>query len=219
MTSNIRSLASLPGAILVVFVAISFATNSTLAKIAFDHGATPLSLLTWRTAIAAISVFVILKVWRISIVLPVAVRLVAIFMGGLVALYSFCLMSALLYLPVALAVLTFYLYPILTSFGSWAIGHERLNLRIVTCLVMAFVGLGFAVDISGDFNSLGILLAVGAAVGFTILLLVNQNIVGGQDSKPITLHMMSSAAIIFFLLEISFHFSLAPHYIYFLLSF
>ena len=203
MTPNTRSLTSLPGVILVIFVAISFATNSTLAKIAFDHGATPLSLLTWRTALAAISVFVILKVWRLSMVLPVRVRWAAIGMGGLVALYSYWLMSSLLYLPVALAVLTFYLYPILTSLGSWAIGQERLTYRIVACLITAFIGLGLALDIGGNINSFGITLAIGAAVVFTVLLLINNNLVDGQDSRPISLHMMSSAAILFFLMDVN----------------
>ena len=203
MTPNTRSLTSLPGVILIVFVAFSFAANSTLSKIALDHGATPLSLLNFRTAIAAFSVFVILKIWRVPIGLPFRVRWIAIGMGGIVALYSYCLMSALLYLPVALAVLTFYLYPILTSLGSWAIGQERLTFRILVCLITAFIGLGFALDIGGNINLVGISLAIGAAVGFTVLLLVNNNLGDGQDSRPISFHMMSSATLLFILMDMN----------------
>ncbi len=203
MTPITRSLTSLPGVILIVFVAVSFAANSTLSKIAFDHGATPLSLLTSRTALAAISVFVILKIWRVPIGLPFRVRWVAIGMGGIVALYSYSLMNALLYLPVALAVLTFYLYPILTSLGSWAIGQERLTIRILVCLITAFIGLGLALDIGGNINFVGISLAIGAAVGFTVLLLVNNNLGDGQDSRPVSFHMMSSATLLFILMDMN----------------
>ena len=58
MFIKFRSIGSLSGVVLIILVAVSFATNSTLAKISFDHGATPLSVITWRTALAAFSVFV-----------------------------------------------------------------------------------------------------------------------------------------------------------------
>ena len=202
MSCENPSSSSLFGIVLIIFVAISFATGSTLAKIAFDHGATPLSVLTGRTAMAAISVFVILKLWGIPMVLPIRVRWTAIGMGVLVAVYSYGLLGSLVHIPVALAVLTFYLYPILTSVGSWAIGQESITPRIVVCLITAFIGLGLALDIGGNFNSLGISMAAGAAVVFTILLLITNKLVAGQDSRPISLHMMSVATLLYVVVDL-----------------
>ena len=197
MFSKFRFSSNFSGVVLVIFVAVSFATNSTLAKIAFDYGATPLSLLVWRTGLAAFSVLVILKVWEVPIVLPSRIRWIGVGMGALMATYSYLVLKAIEHIPVALAILTFYLYPILTSLCSSIIGQERLTFRIVVCLVTAFIGLGFALNTGGDFNSLGIYLATGAAVVFTILLLVNQHHFGGQESRAISLHMLSSATLLF----------------------
>lgn len=204
MFYKFRSLTSFSGVALIILVAISFATNSTLAKISLDHGATPLSVLTWRTALAAFSVLLILKFWGVPRVLPPRIRWISISMGGLLATYSYLLISAIEHIPVALAVLTFYLYPILTSLGSWVMGQERLTLKIVACLITAFVGLGFALNLGGEFNSLGISLATGAAIVFTILLLVNQKFVGGQESRTISLHMLSSGTFLFLVFVLIF---------------
>ena len=203
MPSDSPSTDRLFGAFLIILVAVSFATGSTLAKIAFDHGASPLSVLTCRTTMAAISVFVILKVWRIPIGLPTRVRWTAIGMGALVAVYSYGLLGSMEHIPVALAVLTFYLYPILTSVGSWVIGQESVTPRILICLVIAFIGLGLALDIGGNFNPLGISMATGAAVMFTILLLMTNHLLAEQDSRPISLHMMSSATILYLFVDLN----------------
>ena len=202
MSPDPRSFFSLYGVVLIIFVAISFATNSTLARISYDYGATPLSVVTWRTALAAFSVLVILKLWKVPIVLPVRIRWTAIGMGALVALYSYGLLGSIQHIPVALAVLTFYLYPILTSIGSWALGQERMTLRIMVCLIAAFIGLGTALDIVGSFNFVGISMASGAAVVFTVILLITNNLVAGQDSRPISLHMLSSATVIYIMINL-----------------
>ena len=211
MFIKFRSIGSLSGVVLIILVAVSFATNSTLAKISFDHGATPLSVITWRTALAAFSVLLILKFWGVPIALPWRARWIAISMGGLLAIYSYLFVSAMEHIPVALAVLTFYLYPILTGLGSGIIGQERLTFKNIACLITAFIGLGFALNLGGEFNSLGISLATGAAIIFTILLLVNQTFVGGQESRTVSLHMLSSATFLFVVVVLIFEGLPLPH--------
>ena len=142
-------------------VAASFAANSTLAKLSYDHGATPLSVLTWRSGLSALCVFAVLIIWRLPWKLPARQRWAAIIMGCVVASYSYGLLGAIEYIPVALAVLTFYLYPLLTCLGAWVIGQEKLTLRTSLCLIIAFVGLATALDIRGDFNVIGISMAAG----------------------------------------------------------
>lgn len=189
---------SLLGILLSLAAAASFATNSTLASIAYDNGATPLSVATYRTVLAAVVLFIILRIWRVPISLSPTRRWQALGLGFLLAIYSFGLLGAVERIPVALAVLIFYLYPLLTAVGAWATGQERMTLPLGIALVSAFVGLGLVLNTGRvELDGIGILLALGAAIFNTALVLLNRRMVGGTDSRPISLYMLISAAVLF----------------------
>ena len=185
-------------------VAASFAANSTLAKLSYDHGATPLSVLTLRSGLSALCVFAVLIIWRVPRKLPARQRWIAVIMGCIVATYSYGLLGAIEYIPVALAVLTFYLYPLLTCLGAWVIGQEKMTFRTSICLIVAFIGLATALDIRGEFNAIGVSMAAGAAVLISIMLLMANRMVIGVDSRVISLHMMSSATIVYIVVDLIF---------------
>ena len=187
---------TLLGIILSLASAASFATNSTLASIAYNHGATPLSVATFRTVLALVILFSILRIFGVPTRLPSHQRWQALGLGILLAVYSFSLLAAVARIPVALAVLTFYLYPLFTAIGAWATGQERMTLSLGAALAAAFVGLALALNIGGgELDSIGVGLAVAAAVFNTVLILLNRRLVGDTDSRPISLHMLFSAAI------------------------
>lgn len=184
------------GIILSLASAASFAANSTLASIAYSHGATPLSVATFRTVLAVVILFGILRIWRVPTRLPSRLRWQAFGLGILLAIYSFALLAAVSRIPVALAVLTFYLYPLFTAIGAWVTGQERMTLSLGAALVAAFVGLALALNIGGgELDSFGVGLAVTAAVFNTVLILLNRHLVGDTDSRPISLHMLFSGTI------------------------
>ena len=190
--------------VFVLCVAGSFAANSTLAKLSYDHGATPLSVLTWRSGLAALGVFLVLTIWRVPRKLLARQRWTAFAMGAIVATYSYGLLGAMEHIPVALAVLTFYLYPLLTSLGAWASGQESMTARTFLCLIAAFIGLAIALEITGDFNMIGVSMAAGAAVLITVLLLMANRMVSGVDSRVMSLHMMTSATVVYITVDIVF---------------
>ena len=188
--------------IFVLCVAASFAANSTFARLSYDHGTTPLSVLTWRSGLSALGVFLVLAIWKVPKKLPSRKRWTALGMGVIVAAYSYGLLGSMEHIPVALAVLTFYLYPLLTSMGAWLLGQEKMTLRTFLCLIAAFVGLAIALDIAGDFNVIGVSMAAGGAVLITILLLMANRMVSGVDSRVMSLHMMSSATVTYIIVDI-----------------
>jgi drug/metabolite transporter (DMT)-like permease len=205
MAGWVTETARLPafGVILTILVAISFAVNSTLAAIAYQHGANPLSALTFRTAAAALTVLIILRVWRVPVNISGRVKLIGIGLGGFLAAYSYGVLGAIEHLPVALVVLTFYLYPMLTGFGAWITGQEPITPRQVIALLAAFAGLALALDVFGQSLSLtGIAMAAGAAVIITVMMLIMAPLVKGRDSRPISLYMLASGACVFIILDI-----------------
>ena len=196
------SSSQISGTILIIIVAISFAANSTLGKLSYDYGASPLSVLTYRTILAAIAVLVIQKISNSSILLPPKIALVSIFVGVLLATYSYGLMASIEHIPVALAVLIFYLYPVFTSLGAWILGQEKMTLKLWVCIIVAFFGLSITLGGGSSLNLIGFCLALTAAVGITFVLLITNSILKGQDAKSISIYTTSSASVCFLLLDI-----------------
>ena len=127
--------------------------------------------------------------------MPFRRRLAAFGIGAVLATYSYGVLAAIQYIPVALAILIFYTFPLLTAAYTWVSGRERPTVLSVGALLVAFLGLGLALDIgSGAMNPLGIALAAVAALGVTVVIILNNRLVGSADSYPVTLHMMLSAA-------------------------
>ncbi|MBT3929472.1 MAG: DMT family transporter [Rhodospirillaceae bacterium] len=186
------------GAMLASAAGIGFAANSTAAKVAYEGGTNPLTFLTLRSVLAAVLVLIIIVANRRSLRMPMRRRLAAFAIGGLLAVYSYGTLASIQFIPVALAILILYTFPLLTSIYTWVSGQERPTFLAVGALLVAFFGLVLALDIQGDALDLrGVGLAAMAALGLTTVIILNNRLVGDGDSQPITFHMMLSASIVF----------------------
>ena len=184
------------GYVLIFLVATSFAVNSTSASVAYGGGSDALSVITTRTVIAALALLVFMRLRRVPIALPPRQRRIALALGVLLGLYSYGLLGAIEHIPVALAVLTFYTYPLFTGITAWLIGQERMTPVTAGALVTAFIGLALALDVTGDrLDWTGVAMAGFAAVTLSALLLLSSRLIGGGDSRPVTLHMLTTAAL------------------------
>ncbi|HUA52530.1 MAG TPA: DMT family transporter [Candidatus Sulfotelmatobacter sp.] len=190
------------GVALAFTVAGTFAAGSALAGLAFRHGTDPLTVTTVRTCAAALTLFVALRVRGSQIVLPRRARHAALALGSLVAFYSWSLYQAVSLMPVALAVLTFYLYPLMTGVVAWTTGRERFTARAAGALGLAFLGLALALNLSGGTMPapLGIAFALAAAFGFTAQLVLSSVVMARNPPRPVTVHMLGSAAVLYALI-------------------
>jgi drug/metabolite transporter (DMT)-like permease len=83
------------------------------------------------------------------------------------------------------------------GFASWVLGIERLTWRWPLAAGTALLGLMLALDVLHTIPDIGgTALALVAAAGWTVTLLINRRIVSGGDSRPVTLHMMLAAAVV-----------------------
>ncbi len=208
MTSAPR--ADIPGTVFCAVVGASFAINTALASFSYRFGADALSVLTYRTLVAAIVLLVLLRLWRIPIVLPPGRRLQTLGLCIMMASYSYCLLGAAEHIPIALAVLTFYIYPLMVGLASAALGHERLTPGLILSLIAALIGLAFALDIgNSSLNPVGIALALVGAVLFTSVMLLNRTVVGTSDSRPVSFYMLVATFGIYAVIDLvrgEFHF-------------
>jgi len=182
----------------VALVAISFAANSALAGLAYAGGSNPLSVLLTRSTVAVVALFLLLRIRGVPIALPPRRRALALGMGLLMSLYFYGLFGAMEYIPVALAVLTFYTYPIITAVVGWVVGRDRVTLASVLALAGAVVGITLALDVAhAPVHPAGIALGMMAAVGFAVLLEVSERTRASGDSRPVTLHMLATTVLVY----------------------
>ena len=185
---------------LTLAVAASFASGSSLAPIAYAAGSSPLAVNAVRATVAAMVLAILLSLHRIPLALPPRERSITLGLGIVNAAYSYALYAALIYVPVAVAVLIFYTYPLWTALVAWVTRSEAPTARGVIAVALGIIGIGLVVGTPAtvpDWRGVG--LALGAAFAFTFLLTVNARILRGRDSRPVTLHMLVSACAVYFL--------------------
>lgn len=192
------------GYIIVIVSALAFAGNNAFAVLSYEAGTTPLTLITGRMIFTLIALFVIMKISGLAIPLPKRERNAALGLGVLNGTMAFCLMSAFNHVAVGLAILVFYLYPVLTGIGAWATGQERLNAGLIVGLVGGFVGLALALEITGESaNALGVGLAALASVLMAATALLSARILKTENARSVTLHMHISAAALFVIVSLA----------------
>lgn len=132
--------------------ASSYAVSAVMSGLAYVHGTNPMTLVTGRFAFAALLVCALLLSWRRSFVLP---RESWPLMAGMVAGSlgtAIGYMSAIDYIPVSLAVLIFYTFPMLVALAEGILERRAPSYRLLLALLVGFLGLAFA--LGPDFSAL-----------------------------------------------------------------
>lgn len=183
---------------LALLAAIGYALNSNLAAVSYSHGASPLSVLTMRSIIGALGLFVLLKMKKVPLKLPAIGIAAAGGMGVLFCLSAYSILSAFQFIPVALAVLIFYLFPLLTAIGAWTFYRQPLRPLFIAMLIVALAGLALALNTgAGDLDIRGVLWAAASSVVVAGFMLLNGKLVQGRDARPYALMILASAACMF----------------------
>jgi drug/metabolite transporter (DMT)-like permease len=185
---------------LTAAVATAFASGSALAPIAYASGSGPLAINTARVTVAAAALAALLRLLRVPLALSPRERWTAVGLGVLNAGYSYALYAAIVYVPVAMGVLIFYSYPLWTALVAWITRSEAPTGRGVTAVALGIVGVGLVIGMPETVPDWrGVVLALAAAFGFTCLLTINARILRRRDSRPVTLHILLAACVVYVL--------------------
>jgi len=183
------------GIALLIAATLLFSTHTNLARLSYDYGVSTLTILTGRT-VAALPLVGLWLWWkREPAVLPRGMLPILLVTGGGFALQSLFYLNAIHFIPVSLAVLLFYLFPIMVVFIAWAVGHERLTpVRVLGALV-AFGGLALALNIQGGVHWLGVGLGAAAALSLAINVVGAARMMRNAPAMTVTLNMLLIAAL------------------------
>ena len=164
---------------------------TTLARIAYDAGSNPATVLLVRYLGAWLFMGLLVLVLRQSFKIPKELRLHAFGAGAAWFAATACYMTAIAYIPVGLAAIILYTFPLIVLALAPFTEGEKIDRTAVLGFFMAFAGVGLAIGPSfGSLDPVGIVLAAGAACGGAALFLITSKV--GQRVNGFVLSFWSN---------------------------
>jgi drug/metabolite transporter (DMT)-like permease len=181
-----------------IVAAVAFALSDVFAKVAFAAGMDPLSLSTFRSAFSLVCM--VGWFWLQPPAKPHTPRQrnISLGVGVLFAAIVFGLFKSIELLEVPVAILTYFVYPLLTGIvGAW-VGLDRLSWLGATAAIVAFLGLALMIGAHpGGLVIAGVAIALGAACCRTAVLLITRAALHSADARLITWYALLSSTAIF----------------------
>ena len=192
------------GSTAALMSAVAFSTNVALSRLAYDFG-TNLHALNLIRAVVFLAVLIV-AVWlsdsRVTIERKEIYR--CLVLGILLCAEMYLLLASILFIPVALAILVFYTYPIMIALWTWRTGRSDFSYIGLSVMIVAFIGL--IITLAGSDKLLvgwdgrnGVALALIAAICLAALLLLSERVLERQPAKIMMLYMLvSTTAVVSF---------------------
>jgi drug/metabolite transporter (DMT)-like permease len=181
-----------------IIAAGSFGVGDTFAKVALASGADVLTLALSRGVVGVAILFLYLRVGAPAQPATPRMRAIALGLGVLFAAIVYGLFKGIDLITVPIAVLTYFVYPLLTGIGGALFGIERLSWHGVLAAVIAFCGLALAIGAYPQHILLaGLAFAGGAALCRTAFLLIARTELQTLDPRLTTWYSLISSTAIF----------------------
>jgi drug/metabolite transporter (DMT)-like permease len=154
-----------------VLSAFCYGGNVVGARIVAEIGLSGAVIVAWRTLLMLAALALIALALRASLMIPPPLRRSMALLGATSAIVGTAYLSSVAFLPVSVAVVIFYTFPILVVLAEPFVFRERFGLSRLALAAIAFAGIALVVGPdAGSLDWRGIALAslasLGAAVQF-----------------------------------------------------
>lgn len=183
--------------VLILISTLGFSLYPILGRYVFDGGASLVTVVFGRFAIAAVFFWTI-TIWREGFPrLPLKTWLTLWGMGGIgYSLQAGLYISSIQYIPASLASLLLYAYPMIITVIAVLIKQEVFSRFKFVGLILSTFGLVLVLGLAfHGINSFGIILALGAAFIYSIYILIGNNILKTASPLVSTTIISTSAAL------------------------
>ena len=171
----------------VVFAAFAISVSVVIASIAFSHGTSTLTILLLRFLALMMLIPLLMRARRLTLRVAPRAALLSVVIGAIFLAQTGGYLASVSYIPVALAVLLFYTYPLLTAMLGAFIDRRRPHPLELLGLGMAFAGLFLALQVSFDaLDARGIGFAALAACAAAVVLNSTQRVLRNLASLPVS---------------------------------
>lgn len=201
------SLAHWVGPVLCLVSAAGFGAMAVFGSLAYRHGVSTEALLVVRFGLAAslVGVMLVARAARgrgttSTLASGTGARVV----GTALALGAVCYAAqaafyfeALHHMDASLLALIFYTYPAAVTIAAVALGRDHLTRGRVAALVVASAGILLVLGSTGagGFDTVGLLLAFGSALTYTVYILISDTVVDHIAALPLCFLVMTGATV------------------------
>lgn len=177
--------------------AMAFALNVTLVPIAYDSGANVHAVNLVRPIAFLLCMLIAVRLGGVSLHIPGADRNAAMGLGVLMCIELYALLGAIQFIPVALAILTLYLYPLIIACVEHALGRTRIGLIRGSAMLVTFAGLALVINAPLESPDLrGMALALGAAFGLAAMVWCSEHVLKPHDHRVVMCWMVGATTVI-----------------------
>lgn len=185
------------GALLALASACAFGAITTLAALSYRDGATPITVILLRFTLGTLVFAALCLLRRRPLLLPAESRITGWATGFFWFVASAGYLGSVNFIPVSLAALIFFTFPILTALGEALLERRRPQPGELALLLLAFAGLALAIGPS--FRGLSpvglVLIAIGAA-GASGLFLSMRGVVVRHEPMTVLVALNLSASLL-----------------------
>jgi drug/metabolite transporter (DMT)-like permease len=181
----------LVGVFLILISGSSFGTLAIFARLAYEDGVTPITLLFLRFGIASLCMLFVMLIKGVPF--PRGYLLLGLaLMGGIGYVgQALSYFTALTLIPAGLVALLLYLYPAIVTILAVIIFKETLSKWKIIALLFALGGTVFTIGPAGGGQFLGVVFGLSAAFIYSVYILV-----GSKITKHVTAIQSSSMVIV-----------------------
>lgn len=186
----------LTGILLIAISAASFGTLAIFGRFLYTDGLDTFTMLFLRFGLAALLMMVILLVRKEKF--PhgkILLQLIGMGALGYVG-QSFSYLTAIKYASAGLVALLLYLYPTFVFILSVIVLHEKVTWIKIVAIILALIGTALTVNPAGG-ELYGILLAISAALIYSIYIIVGTNVMKHVSAVQSSLVIFASAGTVY----------------------
>jgi len=186
----------LTGILLIAISAASFGTLAIFGRFLYADGLDTFTMLFLRFGLAALLMMVILLVRKEKF--PhgkIFLQLIGMGALGYVG-QSFSYLTAIKYASAGLVALLLYLYPTFVFILSVIVLHEKVTWIKIVAIILALIGTALTVNPAGG-ELYGILLAISAALIYSIYIIVGTNVMKHVSAVQSSLVIFASAGTVY----------------------
>lgn len=182
----------------VLVAAASFACSDVTGKLAFLAGSDVLTMITFRGVMGIPLLYAWLLVSGPRPEVSFEAKWISLALGVLFAGNVFFLYYAIAVIEVPVAVLTYFVYPLLTGIAGALTGIEKLGWKGAAAALAAFLGLGLMIGAHpGGLAVMGVVAALAGALCRVVTMLVMRAKLAHTDARMSTWYsLLSSTAVL-----------------------
>ena len=185
------------GKSIALLSAMTFALNLTLASLCYSFGATPHTVNCVRSIVFILAITLLLRLLKVSLRLTRKQFLLCAATGCLMCAHVYAMLIAIELIPVGLAVVVMYTYPLLIAVFTWLTGRETVSFLRALALLLALFGIWLVANSPAALSQIfGLTCAGIGAITLASILIVSERAMSEINPKVVMFYMMAITAIV-----------------------